>query len=219
MARIGTQSPWVSAARAVGGAGGFALGGPVGAALIGAGTTLAQNIWSARRADTAHRREVKDLMAAGINPIHSARGAGAPVGEMQDVGKGVSSALEVRRARAEIAVLEAQARQLGASARQSETIASEISSYAPGRAAEVSARTGLIGQQESTTRDLRLYLVEKAKEEVSLVANSARAAKARALLDEAAQTGALNEKEFQQLVGELGPATKFLMMIIQGMRR
>jgi len=221
MARIGQESPWVKAARAVGGAGGFALpGGPVAAALIGAGTTVAQNIWSARRADTAHEREIKDLKAAGINPIHTARGGGgSPVGEMQDVGRGVSSALEVRRARAEIAVMEAQAKQLTSSARLSETQSNEISSYAPVRAAEVSARAGLTGVQERTAAELRNYLVAKAKEEVSLTANSARAAKARALLDEAAEQGALNEQEFEKLIGEYGPATRFLIEILRGIRR
>jgi len=219
VAQIGKDAPWVTAARAVGGAGGFALpGGPVTAALIGAGTTLAQNIWSARRADTAHQREVKDLKAAGINPIHTARGGGgAPVGEMQDIGRGAGSALEVRRANAEIKLLEAQARQLGSSSRLAETQANEISSFAPGRAAEASARTGLTNTQAATAQDLRKYLIAAAKEEVQLKVSSARAARARAILDEAGAARAENlealEKEFQKL-GAWGPAARLLFEIL-----
>ena len=42
--------------------------------------TAANNSFQERMSRTAHQREVKDLKTAGLNPILSARSAGAPVG-------------------------------------------------------------------------------------------------------------------------------------------
>jgi hypothetical protein len=66
-----------------------------------------QMTFQEKMSSTAHQRETKDLLKAGLNPILSANGgASAPSGaagsgaqaQMGDtIGKGVSSALEVRR--------------------------------------------------------------------------------------------------------------------------
>ncbi len=72
-----------------------------------------------KMSSTAHQREVKDLRAAGLNPILSAggQGASAPVGAMAqleapDVGdalqQGVSTAIEKRRLTKEIDAADAQ---------------------------------------------------------------------------------------------------------------
>lgn len=209
-------SGWRLAEAAGTGIGGF-LGGPLGAALIGGATTLVGNLWSARRADTAHQREVRDLRAAGINPILTGRGPGAPVGELQDVGRGAASAMEVARARAEINLLEAQARREGSTARLAETQANEISSFAPGRAAEVSARQRLLGADADVRSAQLENLRELARSEIQRNMSSAEAAKAVAALNRLDVTRAENIAEFEKMLGASSPAVRLFLEVLRSL--
>jgi len=107
--------PWI-----IGGA--AALGGSIIGSAMNVREARANRRWQERMANTAHQREVADMLKAGINPMaRNLGGAPTPAGDRGEVdtsagSKAVQSALAVKQMEAQVAVLESQARDTNAAA-------------------------------------------------------------------------------------------------------
>lgn len=181
------------------------------AAVIGGGVSLAQNIFGAHRQDNAHQREVKDLVSAGINPIHSAGGQGASSQPLEDVSRGATSAMAVARARAELRLIDSQANAADAAAVKARTEAADVASSAAGRY-DLTAVQAQLGRMNVTQLEQQLPLLQQRMlEEIRLTKGSADQKEVQTMLDRLDLTRASNQEAFEKRLGELGPATRFFL--------
>lgn len=217
--------------------------GPLAAALIGAGTSMLTNVFNAREASknrafqermssTAHQREVTDLRRAGINPLLSARlgGSSTPAGgaaQLEDPGRGassaVASALAVKQARAQIDLLESQARREDATASFTNAQQRDLETQAvSGRYTRLADEAELARLSVEEKRQMIPLALQQAREQVRLTVSSARQTEALAILNELASARAENlaafEKRLEQL-GLSGQALRVLLELVRGMPR
>lgn len=195
----------------------------LGVASLGAGLiTNAANAREARRnrefqermSSTAHQREVADLKAAGINPmLRHMSGASTPSGDRAEfrdpVTPATHSALQAKMMEAQIELTQSQAQLV-------RTQASDIiQTAAAGRMEQLRSNADLAALSLQQQRELLPMVLERARAEIESMSSSARAATARAILDEAAAEGAGNLEDFERRIGEAGPWVRQLYHLIR----
>lgn len=174
-----------------------------------------------RMSNTAHQREVEDLLRAGLNPMLSAmRGGGAstPSGNVADVGAtgrgigaGVASALAVKQMQAQIELLKAQTL-------KTHTEAADISVTQPGRLNLTQMQALLAQGRWTEVRSMLPELIEKAKAETASITNSAARTKVLMQLDKLMIPGAVNLAKFEEDVGVMHPWMRLLFEAARGMK-
>lgn len=192
---------------------------PAATLVGGAVSAFAARRWQERMSSTAHQREVADLRAAGLSPILSAnRGASTPSGSEMDVPGAIASGLALRRARAEISVLEGQAAAAHAAAALSRTQAGDIATSAQGRYRLTAAQADVSEMSAEEKRATLPVALEAAKAAIARDLSSARAANAAAVLDEFAREGAANLAEFERQFGEANRDVRFFFYLLQSLK-
>lgn len=200
--------------------------------VMGAGTILSQ-IWNSaeaarnrrfqeRMSSTAHQREVGDLQRAGLNPMLSRMGSGAssPSGDraqIEDLGRGVASALQVQQVKAQIDLTKAQAARETAQTQEINRASQEANSGSQWRLQGLRNASDLGDLSVKEREQLVPLALERARAEIAQISSSAEATRARAQLDQLDRFRAMNEAEFEQYIQTAGPAARFLAFLVRSL--
>lgn len=189
-------------------------------AIVGAATDLFIGHRQQKNVDTAHQREVKDLQAAGLNPILSAmggRGAAAPdlpsFGE--DVQKGVGSALALQMMKAQLENVRAQTDRENSTSFVNRVNAMATQTAFPALQEKRLADVDLAKMNVQQLRDRFPVVMEQLRAEVMATTASAARSEALAAIDRARLTGEVNLQKLQKDLGESSPALNEALTILR----
>jgi len=191
-------------------------------AIIGAGADLAGLLLSHRWAGNAHQREVRDLSAAGLNPMLGMSGMGAPIPDVSSFGlraeQGAQIGLELSTLEERTKLLSAKVDESIARAQNARTQAEATEALMPVRMALMQGELRVENMRADQMIALMPLLIGEAEAHIKQMAASARSLDALSVLQEYRATGELNEQKFELDMGEYGPVGRFILQIFRALK-
>jgi len=151
-----------------------------------------------RMSSTEKQRGVADAIAAGLNPMMAAGGASSPSGDrgqVEDLSKGITNAMAIKRFETETALLQEQALNVAADTTGKNLAWQHAQIMNP-------LLQELQGLTLAERRNLFAPAVAQAWASIEGTSSASEAARARAALDRFAKEGAMNAADVEKLIAE-----------------